>query len=219
MEEDFLGIDPSSYRTRLLEFLEKEIPSLSSQSKTLISQELLSSAKIRYRDTPFKSILPARIFDDLLICKQRAYFTINRAKAITDVRMLYEKKHEVDCGKSEVMDLYFKVGNEWYKIVGIPDCVYDNLVVEFTITRDKIKHLLGRAVVYAYMCMKKGEYCATLIVPTTFGEVFAHLVVPNSAVLDYLSKGLEEVINERFKAKRIPFCSSCLYRRQCPVYG
>jgi len=215
--EEYLGIDPSSYRKRLLEFLEKEIPQLSSQFRTLISSEPLLSPRIKYREVPYKSALPARIFDDLLICKERAYFSLSKAKAIFDLRMEYEKKQDIQL-ESKQMELFFKVGNDWYKIVGVPDYVYDNLVVELTITRGPIKHLLGRAVIYAYMCMRYGEPCGTLIVPTTIPTeegAIAHLVLPNSRVLDYLAEELEKVIEGKFEAKRNKFCSSCLYKRQC----
>lgn len=215
MEEEYLGIDPSSYRKRLLNFLKKEIPQLSSQFKTLISGELLSSPRIRYRDTTYKSTLPARIFDDLLICKQRAYFTLYKHKNIHDIRLEYERTNDINF-ESKPMDVLFKVGKDWYKIVGIPDYIYDNyLVIELTITRGMIRHLLGRTVIYAYMCMKYGQPCATLIMPTTIGEDLGYLVIPNAMVLDYLAEELEKVIENKFRAGRNKFCTSCLYKRQC----
>ena len=33
-----------------------------------------------------------------------------------------------------------------------------------------MRHILGRAVIYAYMCMKENEYCSTVIVPTPLGR-------------------------------------------------
>jgi len=220
MEEESLGIDPSSYRKRLLNFLEKEIPQFSSQFKTLISSEPLLSPRIRYREIPYKSTLPARIFDDLLICKQRAYFSLSKAKAIVDQRMEFERKNDIQL-ESRQMEVFFKVGDSWYKILGVPDYLYDNfLVVELTITRGMIRHLLGRAVIYAYMCMRYGEPCGTLILPTTIGEdiggeEIGYFVVPNGRVLDYLAEELEKVVENNFKAKKNKFCSACLYKRQC----
>jgi len=215
MEEEYLGIDPSSYRTRLLRFLEKEIPQFSSQFKTLISAEPLLSPRIRYREVPYKLVLPARIFDDLLVCKQRAYFSLTKAKTIYDLRMEFERKNDIPL-ESRQMEVFLKVGKDWYKIVGVPDYIYDNfLVVELTITRGMIRHLLGRAVIYAYMCMRYGEVCGSLILPTTIGEDIGYLVVPNGRVLDYLAEELEKVIENRFNAKKNKFCASCLYRRQC----
>ncbi|MEM3338580.1 MAG: hypothetical protein QW322_13015 [Saccharolobus sp.] len=78
-----------------------------------------------------------------------------------------------------------------------------------------IRHLLGRTVIYAYMCMKYGQPCATLIMPTTIGEDLGYLVIPNAMVLDYLAEELEKVIENKFRAGRNKFCTSCLYKRQC----
>ncbi|WP_338602930.1 hypothetical protein V6M85_03255 [Sulfolobus tengchongensis] len=162
--------------------------------------------------------MPARIFDDLLICKQRAYFTLTRAKAIEDQRLLYEKKNDIGCGETEPKYLFLNVGLSWYKVVGIPDCIRDNLVIEFTITRGMIKHLIGRAVIYSYMAMRDGNPYSTLIIPTTIGEDTGYLVIPNSRVIDYLSESLKEVIEEKFKASKNKFCNACLYKRQCAYY-
>lgn len=160
--------------------------------------------------------MPARIFDDLLICKVRSKFSIERIKASSDPRMEYERKEgEIALGERRRFELYFYAG-EWVKIVGVPDSVIGNLVFEFTISRESVRHILGRAVIYAYMCMREGEPCSTLIVPTTPGEEVGYLVVPNSRFLDYLSDELREVIEGEVEGERIPFCSSCLYRNVCP---
>ncbi|AGJ62078.1 CRISPR-associated protein, CscB [Sulfolobus islandicus LAL14/1] len=215
MQEEYLGIGSTSYRKRLAELLRKEISWLSYQSKTLTSQELLSSPRIKYRDTKYKLSLPARIFDDLLICKVRCKYSIDKIKASGDPRMEYERKEgEVVIGERRRMELYFYAG-DWIKIVGIPDGVVDNLVFEFTISRQSIRHIIGRAVIYAYMCMKD-EYCSTIIVPTTPGEEIGYLIIPNSRFLEYLSIELKEVIEEEVTGKRIPFCKSCVYRNICP---
>ncbi|MGC9105415.1 MAG: hypothetical protein ACP5HQ_03190 [Thermoprotei archaeon] len=95
--------------------------------------------------------------------------------------------------------------------MGIPDSVVGNLVVESTISRRSLRHIYGRAVIIAYMCMRGEESRATLIVPTTPGEDVGDLVIPNAGALDYLSSLLEEVEEERN-----PFCKSCLYGTICP---
>lgn len=215
-QEEYLGTGSTSYRRRLAELLRREISWLSYQSRTLTSRELLSSPRIRYRDTRHRLSLPARIFDDLLICKVRCKFSVERIKASSDPRMEYERKEgEIALGEKRRFELYFYAG-EWIKIVGIPDSVIGNLVLEFTITRESVRHILGRAVIYAYMCMRETEHCSTLIVPTTPGEEIGCLVVPNSRFLDYLSDELREVIEGEVEGERIPFCSSCLYRNVCP---
>mgnify|MGYP001772710452 CR=1 FL=1 len=214
--EEFLGTGLTSYQKRLAELLKREISWLSSQSRTLTSQELLSSPRIKYRDTKFKLSLPARIFDDVLICKQRGKFSVEKFKASADPRMEYEKKEgEVLIGERRKMELYFNAG-EWVKVVGIPDAVVDNVVIEFTISRN-IRHIIGRAVIYSYMCMREFDYCSTLIAPTSIGgEEIGYLVIPNARFLEYLSAELREVIEGEVEGKRIPFCKSCLYRRICP---
>lgn len=214
-QEEYLGIGLTSYRKRLAELLKRETSWLSYQSKMLTSQELLSSPKIKYRDTKYKLSLPARIFDDLLICKVRCKYSIDKIKASEDPRMEYERKEgEIVLGERKRMELYFYAG-DWVKVVGIPDGVIGNVVFEFTISRQSIKHIIGRAVIYAYMCMKD-DYCSTLIVPTTPGEEIGYLVIPNSRFLDYLSNELKEVIEGEVKGSRIPFCKSCVYRNICP---
>jgi len=216
MQEEYLGIGSTSYRKRLAELLRKEISWLSYQSKTLTSQELLSSPRIKYRDTKYKLSLPARIFDDLLICKVRCKYSIDKIKASSDPRMEYERKEgEITLGDRKRLELYFYAG-DWIKIVGIPDSIINNLVFEFTISRQSVKHILGRAVIYAYMCMKENEYCSTMIVPTTPGEEIGYLVIPNSKFLEYLSDELRKTIEEEVEGKRIPFCKSCIYRNICP---
>ena len=216
MQEEYLGIGSTSYRKRLAELLRKEISWLSYQSKTLTSQELLSSPRIKYRDTKYKLSLPARIFDDLLICKVRCKYSIDKIKASSDPRMEYERKEgEITLGDRKRLELYFYAG-DWIKIVGIPDSIINNLVFEFTISRQSVKHILGRAVIYAYMCMKENEYCSTVIVPTTPGEEIGYLVIPNSKFLEYLSDELRKTIEEEVEGKRIPFCKSCIYRNICP---
>ena len=216
MQEEYLGIGSTSYRKRLAELLRKEISWLSYQSKTLTSQELLSSPRIKYRDTKYKLSLPARIFDDLLICKVRCKYSIDKIKASSDPRMEYERKEgEITLGDRKRLELYFYAG-DWIKIVGIPDSIINNLVFEFTISRQSVKHILGRAVIYAYMCMKENEYCSTMIVPTTPGEEIGYLVIPNSRFLEYLSDELRKTIEEEVEGKRIPFCKSCIYRNICP---
>jgi len=216
MQEEYLGIGSTSYRKRLAELLRKEISWLSYQSKTLTSQELLSSPRIKYRDTKYKLSLPARIFDDLLICKVRCKYSIDKIKASSDPRMEYERKEgEITLGDRKRLELYFYAG-DWIKIVGIPDSIINNLVFEFTISRQSVKHILGRAVIYAYMCMKENEYCSTMIVPTTPGEEIGYLVIPNSKFLEYLSDELRKAIEEEVEGKRIPFCKSCIYRNICP---
>jgi CRISPR/Cas system-associated exonuclease Cas4 (RecB family) len=216
MQEEYLGIGSTSYRKRLAELLRKEISWLSYQSKTLTSQELLSSPRIKYRDTKYKLSLPARIFDDLLICKVRCKYSIDKIKASSDPRMEYERKEgEITLGDRKRLELYFYAG-DWIKIVGIPDSIINNLVFEFTISRQSVKHILGRAVIYAYMCMKENEYCSTMLVPTTPGEEIGYLVIPNSKFLEYLSDELRKTIEEEVEGKRIPFCKSCIYRNICP---
>lgn len=216
MQEEYLGIGSTSYRKRLAELLRKEISWLSYQSKTLTSQELLSSPRIKYRDTKYKLSLPARIFDDLLICKVRCKYSIDKIKASSDPRMEYERKEgEITLGDRKRLELYFYAG-DWIKIVGIPDSIINNLVFEFTISRQSVKHILGRAVIYAYMCMKENEYCSTMLVPTTPGEEIGYLVIPNSKFLEYLSDELRKAIEEEVEGKRIPFCKSCIYRNICP---
>jgi hypothetical protein len=134
-EEDYLGIEPSSYRKRLLNILKKEIQWLSSQSKTLTSQELLSSTRIKYQRTNYKLSLPARILDDIGVCKLRAKYTLEKFSAEKDLRLDYERHNEVTFGERKTYEIYFNYSN-WVKIVGVPDGVVDNLVLEFTITRD-----------------------------------------------------------------------------------
>jgi CRISPR/Cas system-associated exonuclease Cas4 (RecB family) len=161
--------------------------------------------------------LPARIFDDLLICKVRCKYSIDKIRASSDPRMEYERKEgEIVLGERKRLELYFYAG-DWIKIVGIPDSIVNDLVFEFTITRQSVRHILGRAVIYAYMCMKENEYCSTVIVPTTPGEEVGYLVVPNSKFLEYLSDELREVIEkDEVEGKRTPFCRSCVYRSICP---
>jgi len=215
--EEYLGAGSSSYRKRLAELLRREISWLSYQSRMLTSQELLSSPRIRYRDTKYKLSLPARIFDDLLICKVRCKYSIDKIRASSDPRMEYERKEgEIALGERKRLELYFYAG-DWIKIVGIPDSIVNDLVFEFTITRQSVRHILGRAVIYAYMCMKENEYCSTVIVPTTPGEEVGYLVVPNSKFLEYLSDELRDVIEkDEVEGKRTPFCRSCVYRSICP---
>ena len=217
MLEEFLGIESISYRKRLVELLKREISWFSYQSRMLTSQELLSSPRIRYRDSRYKLSLPARIFDDLLICKLRSKFTLEKVKGSEDLRMEYERKEgEAEIGYRKRMEIYFHAG-EWVKIIGIPDAIIGNVVLEFTITRQSIRHIIGRAVIYAYMCMKENEGCTTLIVPTTVGgEEIGYLVVPNAMFLEYLSNELREVMEREVEGKRIPFCRSCVYRKIGP---
>ena len=161
--------------------------------------------------------MPARIFDDIAVCELRGKYTLERVRASADPRMELEKKEgEAEIGERKKMEIYLNAG-EWVKIVGIPDAVVDNLVIEFTITRQNIRHIIPRAVIYAYMCMGENEVCSTLIAPTTIGgEEIGYLVIPNGKFLDYLSEELKKVINEDVEGKRNPFCKSCLYRNICP---
>ena len=219
MREEFLGTGSISYQRGLVELLEREISWLSYQSRTLTLREPLSSPRIRYRDTRYRLSLPARIFDDLLVCRLRSRFAIERVKALEDPRMEYERREgDVRLGERRRMELYFYAG-EWVRIVGIPDAIINNVVIEFTITRQNIRHILGRAVIYAYMCMRENTGCATLIVPTTGGgDEVGYLVIPNSGFLEYLSNELAEVLRGEVEGLRNPFCKSCLYRNVCP-YG
>lgn len=160
--------------------------------------------------------MPARIFDDIAVCGLRGRYTLERVRASADPRMELEKREgEIEVGERRQMEVFIDTG-EWVRIVGIPDAVVDNLVVEFTITRQYIRHIIPRAVVYAYMCMSGGEGCATLIAPTTPGEEVGYLVVPNGRFLEYLAQELGKVIRGEVEGGRNPFCPSCLYRNICP---
>lgn len=216
-EEDFPGIDLYSYRKKLREFLEKEIRSLSFLSKTQTSRELLSSRRIRYRGVSYKLSLPARIFDDISVCKLRGKFSVESYKFEKDMRLEYERKNEFSFGETEALEVFLYAG-EWVRIAGVPDAIFENLAVEYTITRGDINHLLGRCVIYSYMCMKLFTVCSTLIIPTTPGEEIGFMVIPNSNALEYYSDLLEEIITKDVEGKKNKFCNACLYKRICPSW-
>jgi len=217
-QEDYHGIGPSLYQKKLKELLKEATYWLSYQSRTLTSQEHLLSPVIRYRPTRYRLSLPARIFDDLLICGLRAKFFLEGTKASGDLRMQYEAKEaDLIIGERKPKEIYLNA-SEWVRIVGIPDSIIDNVVFEFTITRSNIRHLLGRAVIYAYMCMEDGKPCATMIVPVTPGNDLGYLVIPNEKFLSYIVNLLANVIKGNINGNKNPYCASCLYRNICPLF-
>lgn len=165
--------------------------------------------------------MPARILDDIAVCKLRGKFTLKKVKAEEDLRLEYERGQEPSFGEKRQFELYFNYTSGWARIVGVPDGVIDGLALEFTITRDdsSLSYLLPRMVIYAYMCMSEYSLCSTLLVPTTPPQedlLFAYLIVPNGKALEFIAEELREVIEEDVRGKRNRFCSSCLYRRVCP---
>lgn len=214
-----------SYPKKLAEFWRKVIPWLSSQSRTLTLKRLLSSSRISYRRTPTKGLsLPARIFDDLLVCERRAYYKISRYKEEKETKFEVEKKegknfvNNLGLGEVEkVLKAYFRVNNEWVEIIGVPDLVTDDLVIEVTITRKRINYMIGRAIIYSYLAMVDGKVRSTAIVPITPAEEIGYLVVPSKVCLEYLLQRLEKV-NEDSPGRVSGFCNHCLYRHICPYY-
>lgn len=75
-QEEYLGTGSTSYRRRLAELLRREISWLSYQSRTLTSRELLSSPRIRYRDTRHKkSVTTERNKNYIKFSRLSMYFT------------------------------------------------------------------------------------------------------------------------------------------------
>jgi len=91
MLEDLHGLELRYYVSNLAEWLAKGILSSQSLSRTLISAEPLLSPKIRYGTgrKGWKYSLPARILDDYMVCRTRAYYTAHteqfRARRILDM--------------------------------------------------------------------------------------------------------------------------------------
>ena len=97
LREDSHGAALHSYANNLAGWLARGILSSQSLSKMLISAKPLLSPEIRcgrdQRNT--QSSLPARILDDLLVCKTRAYYTSKRTeyKSRKEHDMEISKKH------------------------------------------------------------------------------------------------------------------------------
>ncbi|AAY81185.1 hypothetical protein [Sulfolobus acidocaldarius] len=168
--------------------------------------------------------MPARIFDDISVCKLRGKYNLYKYSQERDLRLSYERETDINFGEKKTLEIYFNFG-DWAKIIGVPDGLISNLAIEFTITRseDFPRYLLMRSVIYSYMCMQDHIICSTLIVPTTppiFEDqpLFGYLVIPNGRVLDYIADQLQRIVNGRVEGRRNKFCPSCIYKRICPEW-
>ena len=108
MQEDLHGLELQSYVSNLAEWLGKGILLSQSLSKTLISAEPLLSPKIRYGTgrRGWKYSLPARILDDYMVCRARAYYTAHAEE--------FRPRRILDMEESE------KRGNIFVKMYLIP---------------------------------------------------------------------------------------------------